>query len=98
MKTDLAVLLISTAFRLGALVAGVSLCSMGYRLFQAGADLDLGNRPAWFRAFRYAAKNAVPALLFAAAGLAVLALALLPSLAHPLESVLTTGLTNGKAP
>lgn len=70
-------LLTTTFFKLASLVAGVALCSMGYRLFLAGTDTDLmGSRPIWLRALRYVSKNVLPGLLFAAAGAAVLAVTL----------------------
>lgn len=69
-------LLANTFFKLASLVAGVALCSMGYRLFLAGTDHDMSNRPVWLRAVRYLAKNVLPGLLFAGAGAAVLAITL----------------------
>lgn len=77
MNLEMANLLTTTFFKLASLVAGVALCSMGYRLFLAGTDTDLlGNRPVWLRALRYLSKNVLPGLLFAAAGAAVLAVTL----------------------
>ena len=77
LNLEMANLLTTTFFKLASLVAGVSLCSMGYRLFLAGTDTDLmGNRPIWLRALRYLTKNVLPGLLFAAAGAAVLAITL----------------------
>jgi len=76
-------LLTNTFFKLASLVAGVALCSMGYRLFLAGTDHDMSNRPVWLRAVRYVGKNVLPGLLFAGAGALVIAVtldrALLPS-------------------
>ena len=77
MNLEMANLLTTTFFKLASLVAGVALCSMGYRLFLAGTDTDLmGNRPIWLRALRYVSKIVLPGLLFAAAGAAVLAVTL----------------------
>jgi len=77
LNLEMANLLTTTFFKLASLVAGVALCSMGYRLFLAGTDSDLlGNRPVWLRALRYLSKNVLPGLLFAAAGAAVLAVTL----------------------
>ena len=90
MNLEMANLLTNTFFKLASLIAGVALCSMGYRLFLAGTDSDLlGNRPVWLRALRYLSKNVLPGLLFAAAGAAVLAVtldrALLPAFAPSTE-------------